>query len=75
MSEKMSFEQNMMRLNEIVRGLERGDTALSESLAMFQEGAALVAKCQKELDEAQQVVVRLRKTADGTPEELPFIEE
>lgn len=71
---KMTFEQSMTRLNEIVRSLERGDAALSESLSLFEEGARLIAGCTNELDEAEQKVVKLRKGADGEPEELPFEE-
>lgn len=73
-TKKLTFEQSMARLGEIVRGLEKGDTPLSESLALFEEGAALIAACQQQLDEAEQKVVKLRKSEDGTPEELPFEE-
>lgn len=71
-NKKPTFEQAMARLNEIVRALEKGDSPLNESLALFEEGAGLVAACQKELDEAEQKVVKLRKGADGQPEETPF---
>ena len=43
MNEKnQSFEQNMARLEQIVRAMERGDVALEESLKLFQEGTELV---------------------------------
>lgn len=71
-SEKLSFEQSLARLDEIVRHLEKGDLPLSESLALFEEGTRLMSECCKLLDEAEQKVVKLRKTADRTPEELPF---
>ncbi|MCQ2438263.1 MAG: exodeoxyribonuclease VII small subunit [Oscillospiraceae bacterium] len=72
MEEKKTFEQAMERIESIVRALERGDAPLEESLNLFREGAALVADCEKQLDEAEQVVRRLRKTESGEPEELPF---
>ena len=34
--------------------------------------SGLASACQKQLDEAEQKVVKLRKGADGAPEELPF---
>ena len=71
MAEK-SFEQSLARLEEIVRLLEKGDAPLAESLGLFEEGAGLVRACEKQLAEAEQVVVKLRKSADGSPEELPF---
>ena len=66
----------MQRLDEIVRLLERGDVPLEESLALFEEGSGLIAQCSKLLDQAEQKVVKLKKSSDGTPQELPFeIEE
>ena len=68
----LSFEDSLSRLDEIVRHLEKGDLPLGESLALYEEGTALIASCSKMLDEAEQKVVKLRPTADGTPEEIPF---
>ncbi|NCB52103.1 MAG: exodeoxyribonuclease VII small subunit [Clostridia bacterium] len=72
---KPTFEQSMARLGEIVRTLEKGDAPLYESLALFEEGAGLVTACQKELDEAEQKVTKLRKGAGGEPEEIPFSDD
>lgn len=69
---EMSFEQAMDRIDEIVRALETGDAPLAESLAMFEEGAGLIRVCEKYLNDAEQKVVKLRPSADGTPEEIPF---
>ena len=69
-----SFEQQLTRLGDIVRQLERGDAPLAESLGLFEEGAALVASCTKKLDEAEQRIVKLRAGADGEPVEEPFEE-
>ena len=67
-----SFEQALERIDEIVRALEKGDAPLAESLAMFEEGAGLIRICEQTLNEAEQKVVKLRPSADGTPEEIPF---
>lgn len=72
---KLSFEQSMARLDEIVRHLEKGDMPLNDSLALFEEGTALIRSCEKQLDEAEQEVVKLRKGPDREPEELPFEDE
>ena len=69
---KLSFEDSLKRLDEIVRMLEKGDAPLSESLKMFEEGTALIASCEKMLGEAEQKVVKLKKGPDGEPVELPF---
>ena len=52
--------------------LEKGDAPLSESLGLFEEGTGLVKRCTEQLEQAEQRVVQLRKSADGSPEELPF---
>ena len=70
--ETKSFEENMKRLEEIVSALERGDAALADSLALFEEGTRLAAACSAMLDEAEQKVVKLQKGPDGEPVELPF---
>ena len=72
---KLSFEQSMARLDEIVRHLEKGDMPLNDSLALFEEGTALIRSCEEQLDEAEQKVGKLRKGPDRQPEELPFEDE
>ena len=69
---KLSFENALARIDEIVKSLEKGDVSLSESMKLFEEGTKLIARCGDELDKAEQTVVKLRRGADGTPEELPF---
>ena len=71
---QQSFESSLERLGEIVRTLEKGDAPLADSLKLFEEGATLITACTKQLDEAEQKVVKLRKGPDGEPEELPFEE-
>lgn len=62
-----TFEENMQRLEQIVRAMERGDVALEESLKLFQEGTDLVRSCGKLLDEAELQVKKVMTAADGTP--------
>lgn len=69
---KKSFEESLRRLDEIVRTLEKGDAPLSDSLRLFEEGTSLITACDAMLNEAEQVVVKLRKGPDGKPEELQF---
>ena len=67
-----NFEKAIGRLEEIVRKMEEGKASLEESLKLFEEGTALAAACSKQLDDAEQKVVRLMKGSDGNPVELPF---
>ena len=70
--QQLSFEESMQRLDAIVRQLERGDVPLEASLALFEEGTALIASCSQLLDTAEQKIVRLKKGSDGEPVELPM---
>ena len=68
----VSFEQNMARLEQIVRTLEKGDAPLEESLKLFTEGTELVRACGRLLDEAQLQVKKVMVGPDGLPLEGAF---
>ena len=72
--ENMTFEQNMQRLEQIVRALERGDAPQEESLKQFQEGPERIRICGKLLDEAQLQVKKIVPGPDGAPteEDMPY---
>ena len=71
-TKKLSFEQSLARLDEIVRHLEKGDLPLKDALSLFEEGTSLIKNCGVMLDEAEQQVVKLKKGDDRQPVELPF---
>ena len=70
-----TFEENMHRLEQIIRAMERGDVPLEESLKLFREGTALVESCGKLLDEAELQVKKIMTAADGSPVEEAFEDE
>ncbi len=74
-AKKQTFEEQLDRLEAIVSQLEKGDAQLADSLALFEEGTKLITSCSKELDEAEQKVVKLMKGPDGAPVELSFEEQ
>lgn len=69
---KLSFEQAMTRLEEIVTSMERGEAPLEQSLALFAEGTELLKQCTTLLDKAEQQVTKLARGADGALLEVPF---
>ncbi|MBQ3491924.1 MAG: exodeoxyribonuclease VII small subunit [Oscillospiraceae bacterium] len=69
---KPTFEENIARLEQIVRAMERGDVALEESLKLFQEGTELVRTCEKLLNDAQMQITKITAAPDGTPVEEAF---
>jgi len=48
-----SFEEDLERLDEIVKRLEDGDMPLDEAVELFKEGTALSKRCSAKLDEAE----------------------
>ena len=62
-----TFEENMARLEQIVRAMERGDAQLDESLKLFQEGTELVRSCSKMLEEAELKIKLVMTDAEGNP--------
>lgn len=67
-----TFEENMTRLEQIVRTMERGEAPLEESLKLFQEGTELVKRCGKLLDEAEMQIKIITVGEDGAPVEEDF---
>lgn len=70
-----TFEENMQRLEQIVRVMERGEASLEDSLKLFQEGTALVQSCGKMLDDAQLLVEKVMTDASGQPLMEEFSDE
>jgi exodeoxyribonuclease VII small subunit len=73
--ESKTFEENLQRLEQIVRAMERGEAPLEESLKLFQEGTELVRVCGKLLDDAQLQVSKVLTAADGSPVLEEFTDE
>ncbi len=59
--EKMTYEQAIRRLEEIVDLLEKKDTPLEESIKLFEEGTDLAAFCGEKLSSAKQKITELTK--------------
>lgn len=69
---KVNFEQSMLRLEEIVAALERGDAPLEEAMKLFEEGSKLMRECTAALDAAEQKVSLLTADENGQPQEENF---
>lgn len=65
----VTFEESMVRLDEIVKALEKGDVALEDSIKLFEEGTKLAAKCSDLLQNAEMKVTKLMQGPDGAPVE------
>jgi len=56
---KLSFEENLNKLEELVKKLESGENSLDEAVKLYQEGIALAKVCHEELKQAEEVIVKL----------------
>lgn len=64
---KMTFEDALQALEEIVKGLESGEVKLDTAISSYERGAALKRHCEKKLREAQAKIEKISLDADGTP--------
>lgn len=69
---RISFEEAMTRLEEIVQALESGDEGLDQSLKLYEEGIGLVRTCTDRLERAEQTVKMLQMKTDGSITEVDF---
>ncbi|HQN75084.1 MAG TPA: exodeoxyribonuclease VII small subunit [Bacillota bacterium] len=56
---KLSFEENLEKLEALVKKLESGENSLDEAVKLYQEGIALAKICHEELKNAEEVIVKL----------------
>ncbi len=64
---KMSFEDALDELKDIVATLESGDGKLDAAIASYERGAKLKQYCEKKLKEAQVKIDKIRLGPDGDP--------
>ena len=73
--DKLTFEEAMKELEELVDSLDKGDVSLDEAIAAYDRGSQLKDYCQKKLLDARMKVETIQSSDNiGTvPEKLsPF---
>ncbi|MBP3370968.1 MAG: exodeoxyribonuclease VII small subunit [Clostridia bacterium] len=73
--EKLSFEENLAGLQQIVERLERGDIALDESVALYEEGMRYAQAMNGQLKKAAGKVTTLEKKQAAFEESLFELQE
>ena len=58
---KLTYEEGIKKLQEIVKALESGGLTLDESVKLFEAGAALSKFCSGELEKAERKIVFLEE--------------
>ena len=64
---KLSFERAIEELESIVKRLEDGKVPLEESVAIYERGEALKARCEGLLKQAEARIERITLNAGGKP--------
>ena len=67
-------EQAMAELEQVVGQLERGEVPLEQSIALYERGAKLKARCETKLKEAEEKVAQITLDAEGQPAGLKAAE-
>ncbi|MCH4020088.1 MAG: exodeoxyribonuclease VII small subunit [Erysipelotrichaceae bacterium] len=68
-AKKLTFEESMARLEEIVSALEQNDAPLDQTVAMFEEGLKLVKSCDASLKQFESKVNEIVKENGGEQNE------
>ena len=63
--QKMSFEDALEELKEIVSTLESGDGKLDQAIESYERGAKLKRHCETKLREAQEKIEKISLSPDG----------
>ena len=72
---KMSFEDALAELEDIVRALDDGKGKLEDAITAYERGAKLKAHCEKKLKAAQAKVEAISLSADGEVTAEPAVIE
>ena len=75
MEQKLSYEQALERLTHIIRAMENDKIPLEESLALYEEGVAIVRRLSAELDDAERKIRILQQNAQGEIVAFDFVTE
>jgi len=72
---KLTFEQALERLENIVSEMEEGEVPLEKSIDKYAEGIELIKQCRKILTTAEKKIQVLAKTERGELEPSGELEE
>jgi len=69
--EKLSFEEALSQLEDIVRQLESGSGKLDDAITAYEKGALLKRHCEAKLAEAKAKVDKISLAPDGSVSAQP----
>ena len=69
MTEKKTFEDNILRLNVIIKKIENSETELDTALDLYKEAAEIITECNKRLNQAQLTIEEITNNFNSTQSE------
>ncbi|MBE7055937.1 MAG: exodeoxyribonuclease VII small subunit [Ruminococcaceae bacterium] len=68
-NQKLSFEEAVAALEDIIGKMESGNMPLEESIEYFKKGTELIKHCDKILDKYEKMITIVTPDADGEVKE------
>lgn len=62
---ELSFEENLEKLEEIVKKLENGDVPLDDAIKEFNEAMVIAKKCDEKLKSAEEAITKIVNNDDS----------
>ena len=62
---ELSFEENLEKLEEIVKKLDNGDVPLDDAIKEFNEAMVLAKKCDEKLKSAEEAITKIVNNDDS----------
>ena len=62
---ELSFEENLEKLEEIVKKLENGDVPLDDAIKEFNEAMVLAKKCDEKLKSEEEAITKIVNNDDS----------
>jgi exodeoxyribonuclease VII small subunit len=67
-TEKLSFEEAIKRLKDIVESIEQGEIPLEDSLEQYEQGMRLIKQCRGILEQAEERIEKISKAEQAESE-------
>ena len=68
----MSFEENLEKLENIVKELESGNTSLDDAINKYSEAMKLVKSCEEKIKNAEEMVTKIVNENGEENFEVPY---
>ena len=71
MEEKFSFEENLLKIRDVVSKMQEGIQNFDQQIALFKEGNQMIKQCQDYLDASE---LEIKQLINGNWESMPPVE-